>query len=113
MTGPMGRYVQPTRGTEPAGPGAHRKVAVGHRALTQSTRAVTQSVAVVRDVLRSASRPAVFAQGLMPSRLKRWWWKAGDLAWNAVGAIGVLAVIVVLAFLTYVLVAIAVDGVFG
>jgi|RhiMetdeSRZDD1v2_1073273.scaffolds.fasta_scaffold1823052_2 hypothetical protein len=113
MTGPMGRYVHPTRGTEPAAPVAHRKGAVGHRALTQSTRAVTQSVAVVRDVLRSAKRPAVFAQGLMPSRLKRWWWKAGDLAWNVVGAIGVLAVIVVAAFLAYVLIAIAVDGVFG
>src|SRR5262245_46572795 len=105
MTGPMGRYVHPTRANEPPASGTHRNPAAGHRALTRSTRAVTQSVAVVRDVLLSAKRPAVFAQGLMPSRLKRWWWKAGDLAWNVVGAIGVLAVIVVAAFLAYVLIA--------
>ena len=109
----MGRYVHPTRGNEPPASPTQRNPAAGHRALTRSTRAVTQSVAVVRDVLRSASRPAVFARGLMPSRLRRWSWKAGDLAWNIVGAIGVGAMIVVLAFLAYVLLAIAVDGVFG
>ena len=109
----MGRYVQTTRPNEPPASGAQQNPAGGHRALTRSTRAVTQSVAVVRDVLRSAARPAVFAQGLMPSRLRRWSWKAGDLAWNVVGAIGVGAMIVVLAFLAYVLLAIAVDTVFG
>lgn len=49
----------------------------------------------------------------MPSRLRRWSWKAGDLAWNVVGAIGLGALVVVLAFLAYVLLAIAVDTVFG
>ena len=113
MTGPMGNYVRQPRVTERAVAVAHRTTAMGHRAVTQSTRAVTQSVAVVRDVLRSANRPAVFAEGLLPSRLKRWWWKAGDLAWNAIGAVGVLAAIVVFAFVAYAIVAVAIDALRG
>ena len=112
MTGPLARYIHPPRESERAPAVAHRKTAAGHRALTRSTRAVTQSVAAVADVLRSAKRPAV-AKGLMPSRLRRWWWKAGDLGWNVVGAIGVLAATVVFAFVAYVLVTIAVDSLFG
>ena len=110
MTGPMGNYVRRPRATERAVAVAHRTTALGQRAVTQSTRAVTQSVAVVADVLRSAKRPAVFAEGLMPSRLKRWWWKAGDLMWNVIGAVGVLVSIVVLGFIAYALIAILVDA---
>jgi hypothetical protein len=113
MTGPLAPYVHRPRATERAAGVAHPATATRHRALTQSTRAVTQSVAAVADILRSAKRPAVFAQGLMPSRLRRWWWKAGDLAWNVVGGIGVLASIVVLVFVTYLLVTIAIDTVLG
>jgi hypothetical protein len=113
MTGPLARYVQPPRANERAAAVAQPTTATRRRALTQSTRAVTQSVAAVADILRSAKRPAVFARGLMPSRLRRWWWKAGDLAWNVVGAIGVVVSIVALAFVTYVLVIIALDAVFG
>src|SRR6476619_4444149 len=102
MTGPLARYVRPPRATERGGTFAQPTTATRHRALTQSTRAVTQSVAAVADILRSAKRPAVFARDLMPSRLRRWWWKAGDLAWN-----------VALAFLPYVLATIAIDAVFG
>ena len=112
MTGPLAPYVDPTRPTERAASGAQRPAA-RHRALTQSTRAVTQSVVAVAEILRSAKRPAVLAQGLMPSRLRRWSWKASDLAWNVVGAIGVLASIVVLAFIAYVVVTFAIDAVFG
>jgi hypothetical protein len=104
MTGPMARYVRPTRAPERTAAVAHRTTVAGHRALTQSTRAVTQSVAVVADILRSAKRPAMCVEGLMPSRLKRWWWKAGDIAWDIAGAIGVLASIVVFAFVAYVVV---------
>ena len=106
----MGSYVRQPRATERVAAVAQRTTALGHRAVTQSTRAVTQSVAAVADVLRSANRPAVFAEGLLPSRLKQWWWKAGDLAWNVIGAIGVLVSIVVLGFVTYALVAIVVDA---
>src|SRR5574338_346531 len=113
MTGPMGNYIRRPRATERAVAVAHRTTALGQRAVTQSTRAVTQSVAVVADVLRSANRPAVFAEGLMPSRLKRWWWKAGDLAWNVVGAVGVLAAMIVFAFVAYALVAIVIDALRG
>ena len=113
MTGPLARYVQPPQAKERAAVDAQPTTATRHRALTPSTRRVTQSVAVVADILRSANRPAVFARGLMPSRLRRWSWKAGDLAWNVVGAIGVLVAIVALAFVTYVVVTIAVDAVFG
>ena len=113
MTGPMAPYVQPRRATERATAGAQPTTATRQRALTQSTRAVTQSVAAVTDILRSAKRSAVFARGLMPSRLQRWWWKAGDLAWNVVGAIGVLVSIVALAFVTYVVVTITLDAVIG
>lgn len=113
MTGPMGNYIRRPRATERAVAVAHRTTALGQRAVTQSTRAVTQSVAVVADVLRSAKRPAVFAEGLMPSRLKRWWWKAGDLAWNVVGAVGVLAAMIVFAFVAYALVAIVIDALRG
>jgi len=109
----MSRHVHPTQPTQPSGGAAQRATAVGHRAVTRSTRAVTQSVAAVRDVMRSAKRPAVFAEGLMPSRLKRWWWKACDLAWDAGGAIAFLASMVVLAFLAYMLFATAIDAVFG
>jgi hypothetical protein len=48
----------------------------------------------------------------MPSRLRRWWWKAGDMAWNVVGAVGVLAAIVVGAFIAYVLGSITIDALF-
>ena len=113
MTGPFARHVQPTRPTEPSAGAAQRATAAGHRAVTRSTRAVTQSVAAVRDVMRSAKRPAVFAEGLMPSRLRRWWWRACDLAWDVGGAIAFLAAMVVLGFLTYMIVATAVDAVFG
>ena len=114
MTGPMARYIRPTRAPERAAAVTHRTtVAAGHRALTQSTRAVTQSVAVVAEILRSAKRPAVFVEGLMPSRLKRLWWRAGDIAWDIVGAIGILATIVVIGFVAYVVVSIAVGAVFG
>ena len=113
MTGPMARYVRPTRATERTAAVAHRTTVAGHRALTQSTRAVTQSVAAVADILRSAKRPAVCVEGLMPSRLKRWWWKARDIAWDIAGAIGVLASIVVLAFVAYAVVTMAVGAVFG
>ena len=113
MTGPLAHYVRPKRPTERAVAVAHRTTVAGHRALTQSTRAVTQSVAIVADVLRSAKRPAVFAEGLMPSRLRRWWWKSGDLAWNVVGALGVMSAVVVLAFIAYVILAIAIDAVRG
>jgi hypothetical protein len=113
MTGPLAPYVDPTRPTERAAAAAQRPPASRHRALTQSTRAVTQSVVAVAEILRSAKRPAVLAQGLMPSRLRRWSWKASDLAWNVVGAIGVLASIVVLAFIAYVVVTFAIDAVFG
>ena len=113
MTGPLARYVQRPRATEHAAAVARPTTATRHRALTQSTRAVTQSVAAVADILRSAKRPAVFARGLMPSRLRRWWWKAGDLAWNVVGAVGVLVSMVALAFVAYLLVTIAIDAVFG
>ena len=109
----MGNYVRRPRATERAVAVAHRTTAMGHRAVTQSTRAVTQSVAAVADVLRSANRPAVFAEGLLPSRLKRWWWKAGDLMWNVIGAVGVLVSIVVLGFVAYALVAIVVDSLRG
>lgn len=109
----MGNYVRPPRVTQRAAAVAQRTTAIGHRAVTQSTRAVTQSVAVVADVLRSANRPAVFAEGLMPSRLKRWWWKAGDLMWNVVGAIGVLVSIVVLGFVAYAIIAIVVGALRG
>jgi hypothetical protein len=44
------------------------------QSVTRSTRAVTQSVAIVADVMRSAKVQAVFTSGLMPSRLRRWWW---------------------------------------
>ena len=113
MTGPMGNYVRRPRATERAVAVAHRTTALGQRAVTQSTRAVTQSVAVVADVLRSANRPAVFAEGLMPSRLKRWWWKAGDWMWNVIGMVGVLVSIVVLGFIAYALVAIVIDSLRG
>ena len=113
MTGPLAPYVHSPRSTERSAPVEHRTTAAPRRALTQSTRAVTQSVVAVADILRSAKRPAVLAKGLMPSRLRRWSWKAGDLAWNVVGAIGVLASIVVLAFIAYVLVTFAIDAVFG
>ena len=113
MTGPLSPFVHPPQSTERAAPVDHGTTVARRRALTQSTRAVTQSVAVVADILRSAKRPAVLAQGLMPSRLRRWSWKAGDLAWNVVGAIGVLASIVVLAFIAYVVVTFAIDAVFG
>ena len=113
MTGPMGNYVRRPRATERAAAVAQRTTAIGQRAVTQSTRAVTQSVAAVADVLRSANRPAVFAEGLMPSRLKRWWWKAGDLAWNVVGLIGVLVSIAVLGFVAYALIAVLVDALKG
>ena len=113
MTGPLARYAQESRSTERAGTVAYGTTAGRHRALTKSTRAVTQSVAAVAEILRSANRPAVFARGLMPSRLRRWWWKAGDLAWNVAGAIGVLVSIVVLAFLGYVVVMMALDAVLG
>jgi hypothetical protein len=113
MTGPLAPYVDPTRPPEPTAPGTQRAPATRHRALTQSTRAVTQSVVAVAEILRSAKRPAVLAKGLMPSRLRRWSWKAGDLAWNVVGAIGVLASIVVLAFIAYAVVTFAIDAVFG
>jgi hypothetical protein len=113
MTGPLARYVHDSRATDRAATVAHGTTAGRHRALTQSTRAVTQSVAAVAEILRSAKRPAVFAEGLMPSRLRRWWWKAGDLAWNVAGAIGVLLSIVALAFLAYVVVVIALDAVIG
>ena len=109
----MGNYVRRPRATERAVAVAHRTTALGQRAVTQSTRAVTQSVAVVADVLRSANRPAVFAEGLMPSRLKRWWWKAGDMAWNVVGAIGVLVSIVVLGFIAYAVLAILIGALNG
>jgi hypothetical protein len=113
MTGPLANYVRKPRATERAVAVAHRTTAMGHRAVTQSTRAVTQSVAAVADVLRSANRPAVFAEGLLPSRLKRWWWKAGDLAWNVIGMVGVLAAIVVFAFVAYTVIAIAIDALRG
>ena len=113
MTRPLAPYGKPLRAIERPAGDAQPTTATRHRALTNSTRAVTQSVAVVADILRSAKRPAVFARGLMPSRLRRWWWKAGDLAWNVVGAIGVLVSILALAFVTYVLVTMAVDAVFG
>jgi len=114
MTGPLAPYLhQPTPPrNRPAGV-AQRATSVGHRAVTRSTRAVTQSVAAVADVMRSAKRPAVFTQGLMPSRLKRWWWKACDLAWDVVGGIAVLAAVVVLAFLAYMLATAALSAVFG
>lgn len=113
MTGPLANYVRRPRATERAVAVASRTTAMGHRAVTQSTRAVTQSVAAVRDVLRSAKRPAVFAEGLMPSRLKRWWWKAGDLAWNVIGLVGVLVSIVVLGFVAYAILAIIFDSLRG
>lgn len=113
MTGPLAPYIRPNRGPERTDGIVRRKTAAGHRAVTQSTRAVTQSVVAVAEILRSAKRPAIFAEGLMPSRLRRWWWKAGDLAWNVVGAIGVVVSIVALAFVTYVLVTIAIDALFG
>ena len=113
MTGPMGNYVRQPRPTERAVAVAQRTTQMGHRAVTQSTRAVTQSVAAVADVLRSANRPAVFAEGLMPSRLKRWWWKTGDLAWNVIGLIGVLVAITVLGFVAYALISIVVDALRG
>ena len=107
MTGPLSPYARPTRGTQRVADVPPAKTALGRRALTQSTRAVTQSVGVVADILRSAKHPAIVAKGLMPSRLQRWSWKAGDLAWNVVGAIGVLTSIVGLAFFAYVLVSMA------
>ena len=113
MTGPLSPYVHPTRQTGRAPGVTQRATAAGHRAVTRSTRAVTQSVAAVADVMRSANRPAVFARGLMPSRLRRWWWKACDLAWDLVGAIAVLAAVVVLAFLAYTLIGIVADALFG
>jgi hypothetical protein len=113
MTRPLAPFANRLRAMERRGGAAPPTTATRHRALTKSTRAVTQSVATVAEILRSAKRPAVFARGLMPSRLRRWWWKAGDLAWNVVGAIGVLVSILALAFVTYVLVTMAVDAVFG
>lgn len=113
MTGPLAPYLHPTPPGNRAAGAAQGGTAARHRAVTRSTRAVTQSVATVAEILRSAKRPAVFAQGLMPSRLRRWWWKAGDLAWNVVGAIGVLASILVLAFIAYAVVTFAIDAVFG
>jgi len=113
MTGPLARHVHESRGTNRAATVAPGTTAGRHRALTQSTRAVTQSVAVVAEILRSAKRPAVLARDLMPSRLRRWSWKAGDLAWNVTGAIAVLVSIVVFAFVCYVVVTLALDAVLG
>lgn len=112
MTGPLAPYIRPTRGSERVDGVVRRKTAAGHRAVTQSTRAVTQSVVAVAEIFRSAKRPAVFAEGLMPSRLRRWWWKACDLAWDLVGAIAVFVTMVALAFFAYVLVTMALDAIF-
>ena len=68
----------------------------------------------VLDVPCGQGRHAqLLAEGLLPGRLKRWWWKAGDLAWNVVGAVGVLAAMVVFAFVAYALVAIVIDALRG
>ena len=125
MTGPMAPYLRPGAGATDHGPAAResataadrRMVTRSTRAVTQSvtrsTRAVTQSVAVVADVMRSAKFPAVFTSGLMPSRLRRWWWKACDAAWDFLGVTCFLATMVVLAFFAYLLVTGALSALFG
>jgi hypothetical protein len=113
MTGPMARYVQPVQAREPAADITQRPIVAGQRGLTRSARAVTQSVAVVAAVMRSAKQPAVFVRGLMPSRLRRWWWKACDTAWDVVGALTLVSGVAVVAFLAYMLVASAFGGIFG
>ena len=125
MTGPMAPYLGPASGVpkhapiaEQAATAARRRmVTLSTRAMTQSvtrsTRAVTQSVAVVADVMRSAKFPAVFTSGLMPSRLRRWWWKACDAAWDLLGVTCFLATMVVLAFFAYLLVTAALGALFG
>ena len=113
MTGPMAPYVRPVRATERTAAVAQRATVAGQRAVTRSTRAVTQSVAAVVSVMRSAKQPAVFVRGLMPSRLRRWWWKACDAAWDVLGALALVSAVTVVAFLAYVLVTSAVGAMFG
>jgi len=66
-----------------------------------------------RAVMRSAKQPAVFVRGLLPSRLRRWWWKACDAAWDVVGAVTFASAIAVVAFLAYMLVVSAASAMFG
>jgi len=113
MTGPMARYVKPVEATDPAADITQRPIVAGQHGLTRSARAVTQSVAVVAAVMRSAKQPAVFVRGLMPSRMRRWWWKASDAAWNVVSTLAFVSGVTVVAFLAYLLVASAVGGIFG
>ena len=49
----------------------------------------------------------------LPSRLRRWWWKACDAAWDVVGALTFVSAIAVVAFLAYMLVVSAASAMFG
>jgi len=113
MTGPMARYVNSEQVTEPAAAVTRWTPVARQRGLTRSTRAVTQSIAVVAAVMRSAKQPAVFVRGLLPSRLRRWWWKACDAAWDLVAALTFVSAIAVVAFLAYMLVVSAASAMFG
>jgi hypothetical protein len=121
----MAPYLRPEAGpTEHARGAQEGATAAGRRmvtrstravtqSVTRSTRAVTQSVAIVADVMRSAKVQAVFTSGLMPSRLRRWWWKACDAAWDFLGVTCFLATMVVLAFFAYLLVTAGLSALFG
>jgi hypothetical protein len=109
----MARYIRPAEGTEPTPAVTQPTTVADRRGLTRSTRAVTQSVAVVAAIMRSAKQPAVFVGGLMPSRLRRWWWKACDTAWDVVGTLTFVSGMAAVAFLAYLLLASAVGAVFG
>jgi len=58
-------------------------------------------------------QPAVFLRGLLPSRLRRWRWKACDAAGDVVRALTFVSAIAVVAFLAYMLVVSAASAMFG